>query len=97
MSYIDLRDLKGEELKKWKKAFEGTGVGFELQKKNDPTMIPDWEFEEYARTLAEDIGAIDGKQGWPLYCIDWERAAKELMMDYIEIEVDSRIFYFRAL
>jgi hypothetical protein len=48
----------------------------------EPTLIPEDEFEDYARELAEDIGAIPAGMGWPLYCIDWERAARELSADY---------------
>lgn len=47
--------------------------------------------EDFARDMAENIGAIDKKAGWPNNCIDWEFAAKELMYDYCE----SDGHYFR--
>lgn len=50
------------------------------------TLIRDSYFEDYARELAEDIGAINPDAGWPTYCIDWERAARDLQMDYSSIE-----------
>jgi len=38
--------------------------------------------KDFAQQLAEDIGAIDPKAGWPNNCINWEWAAQELMYDY---------------
>lgn len=35
---------------------------------------------DYARQLAEDIGAWTGKHIWPLSCIDWEDAWRELQL-----------------
>lgn len=40
--------------------------------------------EEFAQDIAESTGAIPKDQPWPLYCIDWEHAARELMYDYSE-------------
>ncbi len=56
------------------------------------TLIPESDFEDYARQLAEDIGAIDPKATWPIYCIDWERAARELAMDYTEVEYQGTTY-----
>ena len=57
---------------------------------------PDWEygaalirdnyFEEYAKGLAEDIGAIDHNATWPMTCIDWQQAARELQGDYTAVD-----------
>jgi antirestriction protein len=33
---------------------------------------------DYAEQLAEDIGAAPGTDVWPYYCVDWERAWREL-------------------
>lgn len=67
---------------------------------------PDWEhgetliresyFEDYARELAEDIGAIKGDESWPLNFIDWERAADELKTDYMTADFDGVTYYLRA-
>lgn len=46
------------------------------------TMIRDSYFTDYAQELAEDIGAINPDERWPNNCIDWDRAARELQMDY---------------
>lgn len=46
------------------------------------SFIREDTFEDYARELAEDIGAVTGDEHWPHTCINWERAADELAMDY---------------
>lgn len=46
------------------------------------TLIRDSYFTDYAQELAEDIGAINPDERWPNNCIDWDRAARELQMDY---------------
>ena len=58
-------------------------------------FIPESEFEDYAQELAEDIGAIPDDNQWPLYCIDWERAARELSTDYSLVEFEGDSYYVR--
>jgi hypothetical protein len=53
------------------------------------TLIRDSFFTEYAQEFAEDIGAISDVHNWPLYCIDWEQAARELQMDYMCVSYDG--------
>lgn len=60
------------------------------------TLIPESEFEEYARELAEDIGAISGDGEWPGTCIDWTKAARELRMDYTTVEFEGTTYLYRA-
>lgn len=60
------------------------------------TLINDSYFEDYARELAEDIGAIKGDESWPLSCIDWEKAARELQYDYFSVEYDGVTFWIRS-
>ena len=72
----------------------------------DAQSSPDWEygetlihegyFEKYARDLAEDTGAIDSQAGWPLYCIDWEWAARELKLDYMAVDFAGVTYYIRS-
>lgn len=50
------------------------------------TLIRDSYFREYAMELADDIGAIPANAGWPLECIDWDQAARELKMDYSAVD-----------
>lgn len=53
---------------------------------------------EFAMQMADNIGAIDQNLAWPHTCIDWEWAAKELMMDYsVYVAADYKRYYFRTL
>ena len=49
--------------------------------------------EAFAQDMAEQLGAIDKNASWPNDCIDWEKAARELMYDYSE----SNGRYFRNI
>lgn len=49
--------------------------------------------EDFAQDMAEQLGEIPKDAHWPLYCIDWEHAARELMMDYNEHDG----YYFRIM
>jgi len=95
--YVELRDL----------AVEVTGcneddpqldTAFDNAAENEPTMIHENEFEDYAQQLAKDIGAIndDTQSNWPLDCIDWEKAAEQLQQDYTEINWCGETYYMRS-
>ena len=66
---------------------------------------PDWEhgaqlirdtyFREYAEELAEDIGAIDRDAPWPINCIDWDEAARQLQMDYTAVDFNGVRYWVR--
>jgi hypothetical protein len=60
------------------------------------TLIRDSYFKEYAQELADDIGAIKADAGWPLNCIDWEQAARELRMDYTSVEFGDVTYWGRS-
>jgi antirestriction protein len=60
------------------------------------TFIREEDFEDYARELAEDIGAVGKDNQWPVYCIDWEWAARELQMDYGSAELDGVTYLFHS-
>ena len=103
MNIIDLRDIIGNQetepdtYKAWKTAlWEDAGYAIDDVAENEPTMIPADDFTEYAQELAEDIGAIDREAKWPVYCIDWERAARELKIAYASVRVNGTTYYFRA-
>mgnify|MGYP001601080723 CR=1 FL=1 len=49
--------------------------------------------EDFAQNMAEELGAVQNGGSWPNYCIDWEYAARDLMMDYSE----ENGFYFRNI
>lgn len=60
------------------------------------TLIRESYFKDYAQQLAEDIGAINHEAGWPNNCIDWDRAARELTIDYTEIDFDGVTYLVRS-
>ena len=50
-------------------------------------LVRDSFFEQYARDLAEDVGAINGEESWPCDHIDWGAAASALQGDYFSAEL----------
>jgi hypothetical protein len=66
--------------------------------RNEPTMIVDSYFEEYAQELAVELGFIDRNNidEWPCSCIDWEDAAEQLKNDYTEVTFGGYTYYVRA-
>lgn len=61
------------------------------------TLIREDYFEEYAEEYAVDIGAIPNDFQWPLYCIDWGQAARELKHDYTAVEFEGETYYYRLV
>jgi hypothetical protein len=59
------------------------------------TLIRDSYFEDYARDLAEDIGAIKENASWPNNYIDWEAASEALKQDYTSVEFDGVTYWVR--
>lgn len=59
------------------------------------TLIRDSYFKEYAQEFAEDIGAINRDAQWPNNCIDWNKAARELQMDYTSGDFDGVTYWAR--
>ena len=59
------------------------------------TLIRDSHFKDYARDYAEDVGAINRDASWPNNCIDWDRAARELQVDYSSVEFDGVTYWYR--
>lgn len=58
-------------------------------------LIRESYFEDYARELAEDIGAIPDYMKWPCNCIDWEQASRELQIDYTVLDFDGVTYFIR--
>lgn len=58
-------------------------------------LIRESYFQEYAQELADDIGAIPKGAGWPCTCIDWEQAARALLIDYSSVEYDGVTYWYR--
>lgn len=61
-------------------------------------LIQESYFVEYAKELAEDCGTVPraGKDAWPLYCIDWDRAARELRHDYTPVDFAGVTYLIRS-
>lgn len=59
------------------------------------TLIRDSYFKDYAQELADDVGAIPNNAQWPLTCIDWEQAARELKYDYNGVDVYGVTYWYR--
>jgi len=58
-------------------------------------LIRDSYFQDYARELAEDCCMIPNDVAWPMTCIDWEWAARELRYDYSAVEFDGVTYWTR--
>ena len=59
------------------------------------TLIRESYFEDYARELADETGALKDGAQWPYTCIDWDQAATELQQDYTGIDFDGVTYYCR--
>lgn len=58
-------------------------------------LIADSYFQEYTQNLAEECGMVDTRARWPMTCIDWEQAARELQMDYSNILIHDSTYWYR--
>jgi len=60
------------------------------------TLVRDSYFTTYAEELAEDCCMLDRELTWPYTCIDWDRAASDLKMDYHCVDFDGIDYWIRA-
>jgi hypothetical protein len=77
------------------RALSEEAEGYVEDWRHGATLIREDEFVNYARELAEDLGAIDPKANWPLSHIDWKSAAKELKHDYTTVDFGGVDYYVR--
>jgi len=77
------------------KALADEASGYAADWPHGETLIRDSCFKAYAMELADDIGAIDNNASWPLTCIDWDQAARELQMDYSAVDFDGVTYWIR--
>ena len=89
----DLSELK-DELKPIKE-FADDGEAYASDWIHGATLINESYFEKYAQELAYDCGDISQDANWPANCIDWEKAADELKIDYKSIEIGCEMFWVR--
>lgn len=85
----------GQELKTLRALAEEC-EGYVSDWRHGEALIRDSYFEDYARQLAEDIGAINRDARWPNDCIDWEKAADELRQDYTSVDFDGITYWVRS-
>jgi len=71
-------------------------IDLEQTARNESQAIADYAFEEYAEELACDIGAVSRDNQWPLYCIDWARAADDLKQDYMSFSFEDTDWWVRS-
>lgn len=91
----DAEELK--ELETLLKELEGYGGDHQFEGDWYPgTLIRDSYFSEYAEQLAGDLHGSKVEQAeWPFNCIDWEKAAQQLLIDYAEVEIDGIEYHYR--
>lgn len=58
-------------------------------------LIRDSYFREYAQELADELGLVPSEYTWPMSCIDWDQAARELRMDYTAVDFDGVTYWVR--
>lgn len=83
-----------DELKLWRDFLDDNSLPADWH--YGEAFIADDYFENHARELAEDMGAIDRNATWPLSYIDWPAAARALKMDYTEYDLDGYTFWARS-
>lgn len=74
------------------------GMGGDEQWEGDwypVTLIRDSYFQDYAQELAEECCMIDTNAKWPMTCIDWEKAARELQWGYSSVAVNGVTYWTR--
>lgn len=59
------------------------------------SLIRDSYLETYAQQLAKDCGMIPDDAKWPMTCIDWDQAARELSQDYTSVDFDGVTYWIR--
>jgi len=107
--YLDLRDIinryeaemdvDGQEqdeeyLAQCEALFEQYSGDYEEAAENEPTLILDSQFLDYAMEFAYDIGAAQRDVLWPP--IDWDDAAEELKMDFTEVTFGGHTYLTRG-
>ena len=59
------------------------------------TLVRDSYFRAYAQDLAYDCDLVDQTASWPMNCIDWDKAARELKYDYTSTEIYGITYWYR--
>ncbi len=64
-----------------------------IKRWKDVVFITESDFPRYVRTVAEDCQDIP--TGWPFNCIDWDRAADELQLDYSSLDWQGESYLYQ--
>ena len=89
-------DEEAHAIRSFVEQFRGYGGDHEWEGSWFPvTFIRDEYFTEFAEEFAGDIGAIDPNANWPTNCIDWDKAARELQIDYTSGEYEGETYWAR--
>lgn len=59
------------------------------------TLVRKQDFTEFAEDEADQLGLVEDSYAWPYCCIDWQKAADRLMMDYSSVDYDGDTYYYR--
>lgn len=90
----ELSPEDAEELAALRKLYE-EGEGVTEDWSYGATLVRETYFRDYARELAEEIGAIPDDMDWPCCHIDWDAAADSLAIDYTEVDFDGVTYLVR--
>lgn len=64
----------------------GLSLGIPLESIEDAYVGSYDNDQDFAYEMADSVGMINNGLTWPYTCIDWERAARDLMFDYIKYD-----------
>ena len=100
LAYLDDEPEAERDEDDWKelqalRALAEEAEGYAADWKYGEALIRESYFTEYARELAEDIGAVKDDATWPNNCIDWDEAARLLKQDYTTVDFDGVDYYIR--
>jgi len=63
---------------------------------DNAVLIPESEFEDYARSYATELWGNELEASWPFNCIDWKQAANDLSSEFTVIEYAGESYYTRG-
>ena len=88
--------LDDEEDKERRDALQALAdeLGGTLSSQGDETLIPQYDFEDYAREFAYDIGMVERDSSIEMY-VAWEKWSNDLAMDYTSVTFDGTDYYIR--
>jgi len=88
-TYEEVQELNALE------ALQAEAEGYAADWRHGEALIRDTHFEDYARELADDIGAVPADATWPNNCIDWAEAARQLQQDYTSVDFAGVTYWIR--